>query len=54
MEHNEKVILDVIAIIVAALGALVTWIPSLASFVAFIYTLIRIYETPTVQKWVKK
>lgn len=54
MEHNDKLVLDVIAIIVAALGALVTWIPSIASFVACIYTLIRIYETTTVQKWFKK
>jgi hypothetical protein len=54
MENHEKVFLDIVAIVVAALGAMVTWIPSLASFVAIVYTLIRIYETKTVQKWFKK
>lgn len=38
----------------ASLGALAGWLPAIAALASLIWTLIRIYETKTVQGWVKR
>ena len=40
--------------VVAALGALAGWLPVMAAFASLVWTLIRIYETKTVQSWLKR
>lgn len=35
-------------------GSLAQWLPPLAALVTIVWTLIRIYETDTVQKWLHK
>jgi hypothetical protein len=41
------------ASIAAALAAWAAWLPPAAAFVSLIWTLIRIYETRTVQGWLR-
>ena len=38
----------------AALGSLAGWLPAVAAAASLVWTLIRIYETKTMQGWVKK
>jgi hypothetical protein len=45
-----KAVGDVISI-TALVGALVQWLPALASLLTITWTVIRIYETDTVQRW---
>ena len=40
--------------IAGALGALMGYLPALAAAASLIWTLIRIYETKTVQRWLKR
>lgn len=35
----------------AAFAALVGWLPAIAAALSIVWTVIRIYETKTVQKW---
>lgn len=51
--EQHKHTLDV-ASIATMLGALMGWLPSVAAGVTIIWTGIRIYETKTVQKLLKK
>ena len=37
-----------------ALGSLIKVLPSIAAALSIVWTLIRIYETKTVQGWIKK
>jgi hypothetical protein len=36
------------------MGTLMSWLPSIAALFTIIWTAIRIYETKTVQGWLKK
>jgi hypothetical protein len=36
----------------AVVGSVAGWLPPIAAFVTIIYTLVRLYETKTVQKWI--
>ncbi|HEY8027683.1 MAG TPA: hypothetical protein VIF60_24295 [Burkholderiaceae bacterium] len=48
MEGHEKSLLDVASL--ATIGAtLAGWLPSIAALASLVWTLIRIYETRTVQ-----
>jgi hypothetical protein len=38
----------------AVVGSIAGWLPPIAAFVTIIYTLVRLYETKTVQKWMGK
>jgi peptidoglycan biosynthesis protein MviN/MurJ (putative lipid II flippase) len=52
-EHVEiaaKATIDVLSLGVL-IGAIVQWLPALASVLTIIWTAIRIYETKTVQRW---
>lgn len=52
MDHFKHLI-DTISI-GATIGALAGWLPLIAALASLIWTLIRIYETKTVQGWLKK
>lgn len=51
MEHIKHT-LDAVSI-GATLAALAGWLPAVAALVSLIWTCIRIYETRTVQRWLK-
>lgn len=51
-EHTKHVI-DFTSIGIA-LGTLVQILPSIAAALTIVWTMIRIYETKTVQSWIKK
>ena len=51
-EHTKHVI-DYTSIGVA-FGSLLQWLPSVAAILSIVWTLIRIYETKTVQSWLKR
>ena len=55
LEHHEtaKHVADAVSI-VTVLGTLMQWLPSVAAVFTIIWTMIRIYETKTVQKWLHK
>jgi hypothetical protein len=38
----------------ATLAVVAGWLPSLAALATFIWTVIRIFETPTVQNWLHR
>jgi hypothetical protein len=52
MNDNLKHLLDA-GSVAAVLATLMAWLPPLAAFFSIVWTLIRIYETRTVQGWLK-
>ena len=50
MNDHSKTIIDAAAIY-SALGALLDYLPVIAAAASLVWTLIRIYETRTVQGW---
>ena len=53
MDDHAKTIIDVRSITVV-LATLVEWLPAAAALASLIWSIIRIYETETVQRWIKK
>lgn len=53
MNDHSKTIIDAAAIC-SALGALLDYLPVIAAAASLAWTLIRIYETRTVQGWLGK
>ena len=53
MHDHTKTIIDVSSITVV-LATLVEWLPAAAALASLIWSIIRIYETETVQRWIKK
>lgn len=53
MNDHAKIIVDASSIAVVA-GTLMNWLPAVAAAASLIWSVIRIYETETVQKWVRK
>jgi hypothetical protein len=53
MDDHAKAIIDVSSITVV-LATLVEWLPAAAALASLIWSIIRIYETETVQRWIKK
>ena len=53
MSDQAKSVFDGVSIC-SALGALVGYLPTIAAVASLIWTLIRIYETRTVQRWLRK
>lgn len=51
--EGAKYVGDVTAITVT-LGTLTDFLPALAALFTIVWTGLRIYETPTVQKWLRK
>ena len=42
------------ASIATVLGTIMNWLPAVAALFSIVWTTIRIYETKTVQGWLKK
>ncbi len=53
MNDQAKVIVDASSIVVVA-GTLIDWLPAVAALASLVWTTIRIYETETFQRWIKK
>jgi len=53
MDDHAKTIIDVSSITVV-LATLVEWLPAAAALASLIWSIIRIYETQTVQRWVER
>jgi hypothetical protein len=55
LDHHETVkhVADAVSV-VTVLGTLMQWLPSVAALFTIIWTTIRIYETKTVQRWLKQ
>ena len=51
--EHAKHILDAVSIL-TVVGALVDILPSIAALITIIWTGIRIWETKTVQSWIKR
>lgn len=54
-EHQETVkhVIDALSIL-TVIGTLVDMLPSIAALISIIWSVIRIYETKTVQGWLGK
>lgn len=51
MNHEpSKYLVDGVSLGVAV-GALVNWLPAIATALSIVWSCIRIYETQTVQRW---
>lgn len=52
MEHHEttKHILDALSI-GSVMATLAGWLPAIAALASLVWTIIRIFETKTVQRW---
>jgi hypothetical protein len=51
-EHTKHLI-DGVSV-ATVMGTLMSWLPAIAALFTIIWTVIRIYETKTVQGWLKK
>jgi hypothetical protein len=53
LNEGTKHVLDGVSLL-TVLGTLVNWLPAVAALLSIIWTLLRIYESKTVQKLFKK
>jgi hypothetical protein len=53
IDEPTKHLIDGISV-ATVMGTLMSWLPSVAALFTIIWTAIRIYETKTVQGWLKK
>jgi hypothetical protein len=53
MDQHTKNVVD-IASTVTVVGTVMNWLPAIAALWTIVWTTIRIYETKTVQDWLKK
>lgn len=53
LHEAEKAALDAVAI-GAWIGALAGWLPAIAAALSIVWTVIRICETRTVQRWLRR
>jgi hypothetical protein len=53
LSEKVKLFLDGLSL-TTAIASLAAWLPPLAALASLVWTLIRIYETATVQGWVKR
>ena len=51
-EHTKHIIDG--ASIATVMGTLMNWLPAVAALFSIVWTAIRIYETKTIQKWLRK
>lgn len=51
--EDHKHVIDAISI-GGIMATLVGWLPSIAAILSIVWTLIRIFETKTVQRWLGK
>jgi len=53
MDESTKHAVDA-ASVFTAVGSVLAWLPAIAALFTIVWTGIRIYETKTVQAWLKK
>ena len=53
MDESTKHAVDA-ASVFTAVGSILAWLPAIAALFTIVWTGIRIYETKTVQTWVKR
>lgn len=53
MNDHLKPVIDGLSV-ATVLGALTAWLPPIAALFTIVWTVIRIWETKTVQKWFGK
>ena len=53
LDEGTKHVLDGLSL-VTVLGTLMDWLPAVAALLSIIWTLLRIYESQTVQDWIKR
>jgi hypothetical protein len=53
IDEHTKHLIDGISV-ATVMGTLMSWLPAIAALFTIIWTAIRIYETKTVQGWLKK
>lgn len=53
IDTPEKLIIDALSVVTVA-GALIDMLPAVAAVFTIVWTAIRIYETETIQKLVKR
>jgi hypothetical protein len=53
IDEHTKHLIDGVSV-ATVMGTLMSWLPAIAALFTIIWTAIRIYETKTVQSWLKK
>lgn len=53
IDTHTKHLIDGVSV-ATVMGTLMSWLPAIAALFTIIWTVIRIYETKTVQGWLKK
>jgi hypothetical protein len=53
IDEHTKHLIDGVSV-ATVMGTLMSWLPAIAALFTIIWTIIRIYETKTVQGWLKK
>jgi len=53
LDEHTKHLIDG-ASVATVMGTLMSWLPAIAALFTIVWTAIRIYETKTVQGWLKK
>ena len=53
IDEHTKHLIDGVSV-ATVMGTLMSWLPAIAALFTIIWTVIRIYETKTVQRWIGK
>lgn len=53
MNEHTKMAMDGLSL-AAVIATLAAWLPPLAALASLVWTCIRIFETATVQRWIKQ
>jgi hypothetical protein len=53
IDEHTKHLIDGVSV-ATVMGTLMSWLPAIAALFTIIWTAIRIYETKTVQGWLKR
>jgi hypothetical protein len=53
IDEHTKHLIDGVSV-ATVMGTLMSWLPAIAALFTIIWTGIRIYETKTIQGWLKK
>ena len=53
IDDHTKHLIDGVSV-ATVMGTLMSWLPAIAALFTIIWTVIRIYETKTIQGWLKK
>ena len=53
MNEQAKTLTDIGSLAIVG-GTLVEWLPAVAALLSIVWTIIRLYETETVKRWLKR